>query len=106
MIGIHAHLRRKIKSDGKTRDALGQKIAVAPVAFLGRAESGVLAHGPEPPAIHIWVNSPCVWVLAWETVGVGHDLEILRAFQNDAMPKPAIGTTHTIATARPTPLPF
>jgi hypothetical protein len=85
---------------------LGQQIAVALVAFLGRAESGVLAHCPGPPAIHIWVNSPCVRVLAWETLRVGHGLEILRAFQNDEMPKPTIGTTHAIATAKPTPFPF
>src|SRR5260370_10181996 len=99
MIGIHAHLRGQIKRNGKTRCALGQKIAVAPVAFLGRAESGILAHCPGPPAIHIWVNSPCVRVLARETVGVGHDLEILRAFQKDEIPYQAIKSTKMVPTS-------
>src|ERR1700676_568878 len=98
MIGIHAHLRRQVERDGKTRDPLGQQIAVAPVALLGRAESGILAHCPGSSAIHVWVNSPCVRVLAWENVGVGHDLEILRAFQKEEIPYHAIKRTKTVPT--------
>ena len=65
MIGIHAHLRGQIEGHRKPGDALRQQIAVAPVALLGGAEAGVLAHGPEPAAIHVRIDSAGVGVLAW-----------------------------------------
>ncbi len=56
MIGIHAHLGRQIERDGKSGDALRQQIAIAPVAFLGGSEAGVLAHGPEAAAVHVRID--------------------------------------------------
>ena len=73
MIGIHAHLRGQIESHGESGDALREQIAVTPVALLGRAETGVLAHGPEPAAVHLRVNAAGVTELArqfaWVAMG-------------------------------------
>ncbi len=57
------------------------RIAVAPVALLGRAEAGVLAHGPEPLAVHVRMNAPRVRVLPRKFVRRAHEREILRAVE-------------------------
>ncbi len=60
MVGIETHLGREIESDRKTGGSLAEQIAVAAVAFLGGAESGVLPHGPEAAAIHVAVDAASV----------------------------------------------
>src|SRR5215472_3739689 len=57
MVGVEANLRGKIKRDGKSGLSLAQEIAIALVGFDGGAEAGVLAHGPEAPAVHGGVNA-------------------------------------------------
>ena len=52
MVGIQADLRGQIEGDGEPGGAVGQQIFVALVGFLGVAHAGVLAHGPEPSAVH------------------------------------------------------
>ena len=52
MIGIQADLGGQIEGNRKARGAIRQQIFVALVGFLGVAHAGVLAHGPEPAAIH------------------------------------------------------
>ena len=89
MIGIHAHLGRQVERNRKPGDALRQQIAIAAIAFLGGSEAGVLAHGPEPAAIHVRIDPAGEGVLAREFAG-RHDLEILRAFQKEEMPNQAI----------------
>src|SRR5947199_6552884 len=61
MIRIVAHLRRQIESYGEAGGALREQVAVAPVAFLGGAEAGVLPHGPKAAAIHFAVDPAGVW---------------------------------------------
>ena len=68
---------------------------VAPVAFFGRAETGVLAHCPEPPTVHFRVNPASVGILAWKLAWVAHDFEILRAFQKEEIPYQAMRSTKT-----------
>ena len=105
VIGIHPHLRGQIEGNRKSGDALRKKIAVTPVAFLGRPESGVLAHGPQPAAIHVGIYPSGVGVLAGELAWVGHDLEILRARQKDDIPNHPMISTNGMVKARCAPLP-
>src|SRR6185437_4494893 len=59
-----------------------EQIAVALVRFGGRAITGVLAHGPEAPAIHRWVNAARERKLAWEAQ-VGFGIPALKMFRCD-----------------------
>ena len=52
MVRVVADLRRQIEGDAQAGDALVQQVAVAAVRLGGRAEAGVLAHRPEPAAVH------------------------------------------------------
>ena len=52
MVGVVAHLRRQIERDAQSVDALGEQVAVAGVRLGGGAEPGVLAHRPQPAAVH------------------------------------------------------
>ena len=52
VIGVVAHLRRQIEGDAQSVHALREQIPVARVRFGGRAEPGVLAHRPQPAAVH------------------------------------------------------
>ena len=52
VVRVVAHLGRQIEGDAQAVDALGEQIPIAGVGFGGGAEPGVLAHGPQPAAIH------------------------------------------------------
>ena len=73
MVGIHAHLRRQIEGDREPGDALRQQIAIAAVALFGGSEAGVLAHGPEPAAVHVRIDAAGEGVLAGQFAGRAHD---------------------------------
>src|SRR5579883_800752 len=100
MVGIHTHLRRQVEGYGEPGGALGQQIAIAPVALLGRAEAGILPHGPEAAAIHVAIDAACIGELTGLAETAGHEREILRARQNDEMPYQAIISAHPIATTK------
>ena len=85
MVGVHAHLRGQIEGDGESGGALRQQVAVALVAFLGGAEAGVLAHGPQPLAVHVFIDTPGVWKLTW--LLVSHERVIFRALRKEVTPK-------------------
>ena len=86
MVGIDAHLGGQIEGHRKSGGALREQIAVAPVAFFGGAEAGVLAHGPEAAAVHVAIDAAGVGKFAGLTQTVAHDREILRARRNEEMP--------------------
>ena len=52
VIGVETDLRGQIEGDREPGGAVRQQVLVALVRFLGVAEAGVLAHGPEPAAVH------------------------------------------------------
>ena len=52
VIGVVADLRRQIEGDAQAADALREQVAIAAVRLRGRPEARVLAHRPEPAAIH------------------------------------------------------
>ena len=52
MVGVVAHLRRQVERDAQAADALREQVPVARVRFGGRAEAGILAHRPQPAAVH------------------------------------------------------
>ena len=52
VVRVVAHLRRQVERDAEPADALCEQVAVAGVRFGGRAEARVLAHRPEPAAVH------------------------------------------------------
>ena len=52
VVGVVAHLRGQVEGDAQAADALRQEIAIPGVGLRGRAEAGVLAHRPQPAAIH------------------------------------------------------
>ena len=71
-----------------------KQIAVAAVAFLGRAEAGVLAHGPEAAAVHVGIDAARERKLARQFAGVlhvslmrHHEREILRALRKERDPE-------------------
>jgi len=75
MIGVHANLRRKIKSNGQTLLSFAEEVAIALIGFGGAAEPGVLAHGPKTSAIHSGINTAGKRKFAGET---GRGLRIRR----------------------------
>ena len=52
VVGVAAHLRRQIEGDRQPGLPRRQQELVATVGLLRGAEAGVLAHGPEAPAVH------------------------------------------------------
>ena len=52
MVAVVAHQRRHVEVGRQPGLALADQVFEAPVRVLGRAETGDLAHRPEPPAIH------------------------------------------------------
>ena len=52
VVGIQADLGGQIECHRKPGSAVRQQVFVTLVGFLGVAHAGVLAHGPEPAAIH------------------------------------------------------
>ena len=66
VIGVVADLRRQVEGDGEAGLALLEEVAVALVRLLCGAEAGVLAHGPEAPAVHGGLDAAGEGVLAGE----------------------------------------
>ena len=52
MVRIVSGLGRQVEGNAESGLALFQKIAIALVSLLRRAEASILAHSPEPPSIH------------------------------------------------------
>ncbi len=101
MVGIHAHLGRKIERNREPSDALRQQIAVAAVALLGSSEAGVLPHGPEAAAVHVRVypSSERILPRQFRAQFCSHDLEILRARKKEWIPNPAMISPNGISRA-------
>jgi hypothetical protein len=57
LVGVVADLRRQIEGDRKALSPLLEKEFVTVVALFCVAHAGVLAHGPEPAAIHGGLNA-------------------------------------------------
>ncbi len=57
-VGVDAHLRGQIERDRQSCLSVVQQQAKPPVGLLGRAEPGVLAHGPQPAAVHRGLDAP------------------------------------------------
>src|ERR1700680_5047651 len=64
MIGVVAHECGQVESDGKSGLALREQVSETRVGVLCSAKAGELTHGPQPAAIHRWVNSARVRRLA------------------------------------------
>ena len=64
MVAVVAHLGGQIEGYRESGGALREQVAIAPVAFFGGAEAGVLAHGPEAAAVHLAVDAAGVRELA------------------------------------------
>ena len=60
MVGIQPHLRRQVESHREPGGALGQQIPIAAVAFFRSAETGILAHRPQPASVHVGVDAASV----------------------------------------------
>ena len=75
VIGVIAHLCGEVERDAQAADALRQEVLVPGIRLLRCAEAGVLAHRPQPPAVHRLLNPASVWELPRQTdnmrVGVG-----------------------------------
>src|SRR6266508_3105829 len=67
VVGVVAHLRRQVEGDREARLPLLEEVAVAAVGLGRRAEARVLAHGPEPAAVHRGLHAARVRELARET---------------------------------------
>jgi hypothetical protein len=63
-VGIDAHLRRQVERDGESCLPLVQQHAKARICLLRRPETGVLAHGPQPPAVHRGLHPASEGILA------------------------------------------
>jgi hypothetical protein len=64
---------------------LGNQVAVTAVALVGIAKTGILAHRPEPAAVHFPVYTSGIWELS-RVFRFAHDREILRALRKEEMP--------------------
>ena len=58
MIGVVAHLSRKVERRGEPHLAGVEQLAKPTVGVLRGPEAGVLAHGPEPAGVHARVRAP------------------------------------------------
>src|SRR5690606_5347076 len=80
-----ADLSGQVEGNREPGSALRNQIAIAAVTFLRAAEAAVLAHGPEPAAVHVRIDAPRVR----ELTGLleVHEREILRARRKEEIPK-------------------
>src|SRR5216683_2957664 len=76
VVGVAAHLGRQVEGDREAGLAVGEEVTIAAVGFLGVAEAGVLAHRPEPPAIHRGLHAAREGVFAGEA-DIVEEIEIL-----------------------------
>src|SRR5713226_8204190 len=66
MVRVVAVLRWQIECDIDAREAVIQHVAEAAIRLFSGPEARVLAHRPEPAAIHGRIDSACEWKLARE----------------------------------------
>ena len=66
IVGVVADLGGQVEGDGEAGLPLGEQVLVPLVRLLGGAEAGVLAHGPEPAAIHGGLDTPGVGIATGE----------------------------------------
>jgi len=64
VVGIIADLRGQVEGDAQACLSLFEEIAVTPVGLFGGGEAGVLAHGPEPAAVHGGMDAAREGILA------------------------------------------
>src|SRR5439155_5524353 len=95
MVRIHPHLGGKIEGHREAGSTLRKQVPVTLIAFFGAPEAGILAHGPEPLAVHVGIDAASVRKLAGLARFVVHELEILRAWLKQEMPYPAMMVTKT-----------
>ena len=82
VVGVVAHLRRQVERDRQAGLAGAEQLVVAGVGLRGRAEPGVLAHGPGPAGVHRRVDAAGVGILPGGTdqggVGTGARLGVVE----------------------------
>ena len=64
VVGVQAELGRQVEGHAQARRPVGEQVLVALVGLLGRGVAGVLAHRPEPLAVHLAVRAARERVLA------------------------------------------
>src|ERR1700730_4605417 len=64
MVSVVAVLRWQIKCDIDAREAVIQHVTEAAIRLFSGPEARVLAHRPQPAAIHGRIDSACEWKLA------------------------------------------
>jgi len=67
IIGVIADLSRQVKRHREPGLPLVEQKAVAAIGFFGGGKTGILAHGPQTAAVHVWLHAACEWVRARET---------------------------------------
>ncbi len=70
IVGVVADLGGQVKSHREAGLPLLQQVAVAAVGFCGAGVTGVLAHGPEAPAVHAGLDAAGEGVLAGEAESI------------------------------------
>ena len=58
VVRIIPHLRRQVKRDRESRRPVLEEMEIAPVRLRGGAEPRILAHRPEPSAVHRGIRAP------------------------------------------------
>src|SRR5208282_5022820 len=79
MIRVAAHLRGQVERDRQPRLTLLEQVAVAAVRLLRAAEARVLAHRPQPSAIHRRLHAAGKRILAWKAEVVDK-IEVVQVF--------------------------
>src|ERR1035437_7477828 len=79
MIRVATHLRGQVERDRQPRLTLLEQVAVAAVRFLRAAEACVLAHRPQPSAIHRRLHAARKRILARKAQLV-HKIEVVQVF--------------------------
>src|SRR5262245_8044159 len=86
MIGIAPHLGRQVEGHREPGLSLLEQVAVAAIGFFRGAKAGVLAHGPQPPAIHGRLDSAGEGIVAGKaevagevkSVGIGRIVDPIK----------------------------
>src|SRR5262249_33519546 len=89
MIRIEPELSRQIEGDVERVLAVGHEVLEARVGLPGRAEADVLAHRPEPLAIHVAMDAARVGILSGPAdvaleVATGEILRAIHRLHRDA----------------------
>src|SRR5260370_23486796 len=64
MVGVVAHQRGQGEGHRNSVLPLREQVPETPIGVLGRTEARELTHGPQPAAIHRWMNAASVGRLA------------------------------------------